>query len=279
MSYGFPLLGSKNKIANDIIDLLPAGGVFYDLFCGGCAITHCAALSKKWERVIANDIDPFMPLFFEDAVRGTYENVNNWCSREDFFRFKNIDPFVRFVYSFGYDGRSYLYSEQVEKAMKLAHEMIFAESPKDRRLIFRRFMLEAENLKTSTTCQLPHLYAIERVNSLANSLDLSRINMFSYDYSEVPLTDDGVIYCDIPYQGTHKYTIKEFDYERFYAWCEAQKLPVFISSYEMPKDRFDCIAEIDKNTFINNKQFKRTVEKIFIPKHQSSSITEEFFLR
>lgn len=40
--YGMPYQGSKSRIAEEIIGMLPAGGVFYDLFAGGCAITHAA---------------------------------------------------------------------------------------------------------------------------------------------------------------------------------------------------------------------------------------------
>ena len=29
----------------------------------------------------------------------------------------------------------------------------------------------------------------------------------------------------------------DFDYEKFYAWCEKQTEPVFVSSYEMPEKK------------------------------------------
>ena len=41
-SYGISYQGSKNKIAEDLTALLPAAENFYDLFAGGCAMTHCA---------------------------------------------------------------------------------------------------------------------------------------------------------------------------------------------------------------------------------------------
>ena len=55
MTYGVPYMGSKNRIAKDIIDLLPSGNRLVDLFAGGCAITHCALLSGKWSRILNND--------------------------------------------------------------------------------------------------------------------------------------------------------------------------------------------------------------------------------
>lgn len=42
--YGVPYQGSKNSIAEKIINIIPSAENFYDLFAGGCAITHCAML-------------------------------------------------------------------------------------------------------------------------------------------------------------------------------------------------------------------------------------------
>ena len=47
MNYGLPYKGSKNRIAKKILDVLPAAPVLYDVFAGGCAITHAALLSGK----------------------------------------------------------------------------------------------------------------------------------------------------------------------------------------------------------------------------------------
>lgn len=57
-TYGVPYSGSKNKLAEDIIALLPKGKRLVDLFAGGCAITHCALLSGKWESILSNDLCP-----------------------------------------------------------------------------------------------------------------------------------------------------------------------------------------------------------------------------
>lgn len=57
-TYGVPYSGSKNKLAEDIIALLPKGKRFVDLFAGGCAMTHCALLSGKWETILSNDLYP-----------------------------------------------------------------------------------------------------------------------------------------------------------------------------------------------------------------------------
>lgn len=56
MSYGLPYMGSKNKLAERILALMPSAGTLYDLFAGGMAVTHAALLGNKFKRVVANDI-------------------------------------------------------------------------------------------------------------------------------------------------------------------------------------------------------------------------------
>lgn len=57
-TYGVPYQGSKNKLAERIIDKLPAGERFVDLFAGGCAMTHAAIASGKYKRILCNDKYP-----------------------------------------------------------------------------------------------------------------------------------------------------------------------------------------------------------------------------
>lgn len=90
------------------------------------------------------------------------------------------------------------------------------------------------------------------------------------DYAEVEIPKDSVIYCDIPYEGTNVYNGAEhFDYERFYDWAERQTEPVFISSYQMPPDRFDCIQEWSHRSTLNDRVNNAVTERIFVPRHQT----------
>ena len=92
------------------------------------------------------------------------------------------------------------------------------------------------------------------------------------DYEEVAIPEDSVIYCDIPYEGTDGYLEKGqggFDYERFYQWCERQTQPVFISSYQMPEDRFDCIEEFTHRSTLSATANNLVTERIYVPKHQA----------
>ena len=99
----------------------------------------------------------------------------------------------------------------------------------------------------------------------------SNITSSVLDYAKVEIPKDSVIYCDIPYEGTDGYLEKDsggFDYERFYDWCEHQTQPVFISSYQMPDDRFDCIEEFSHRSTLSATANNLVTERIYVPKHQ-----------
>ena len=125
MNYGLPYKGSKNKLATRIVDLLPRKKHFYDLFCGGCAVTHAAMLSHKWDDFTINDLNWQCPTLFVDALNGKYKDDTRWISREDFFRLKDTDPYVAFVWSFGNNLRDYIYSREIEPLKKAIHYALY----------------------------------------------------------------------------------------------------------------------------------------------------------
>lgn len=60
-----------------------------------------------------------------------------------------------------------------------------------------------------------------------------------------------------------------FDYEKFYSWCERlseRGAYVFISEYEMPSDRFECVLSLKKqSTYGPNRQ---VTERLYVPRGQ-----------
>ena len=123
-NYGLPYAGSKSRIAHWVVDHLPLGRVLIDAFAGGCAITHRALLSQKWQTVIANDTNGKYPQLFLDAVRGKYRDERRWISREDFERLKEKDAFVACCFSFGNNLRNYMYSKAIEPYKRALHYAI-----------------------------------------------------------------------------------------------------------------------------------------------------------
>ena len=100
---------------------------FYDMFAGGCSVTHGAMLSGKFEIFTANDISDY-PSVFLNAIGGKYANEKRWISREDFYRLKDSEPYIRYCWSFGNNGDNYLYSKEVEPWKKaLQYARIFGD--------------------------------------------------------------------------------------------------------------------------------------------------------
>lgn len=125
--------------------------------------------------------------------------------------------------------------------------------------------------------QLETFLRTKRVQTLyGGGKNLSILNQ---DYASIEILPDSVIYCDIPYKSTNVYDEDNpFDYERFYAWCEKQTQPLFISEYWMPEDRFECVAEFQHTSTMDANSVKSVVEKVFIPKTQKNLTPKQLTL-
>ena len=99
--------------------------MLYDVFCGGCAITHAALLSGKYGRVVANDINGMIPHAFETAITGGFRTEDRWISRNDFQRLYKTDPYVAICFSFGNNLRWYCYARELEPYKRALHYAIF----------------------------------------------------------------------------------------------------------------------------------------------------------
>lgn len=349
MKYGLPYKGSKNKLALRINQLLPKADHLIDLFCGGCAVTHAALMMDKFQHIHINDVDWRPVQLFTDSLAGKYENENRWISREDFFRLKDVDPYVAIVWSFGNDMRTYMYGRKIEEIKRSLHYAIYfadyapakalgydlsfldgiqgfykryittkkyfqefhanhideignftpptqntrvvlesLERTKGLRIFqvgeFRKTQLSTPRVFELQHCESgtklsrwgEHLSDRPSISKVSKPLEGSkkkRTDRLTYsvlDYQAVPIPENSVIYCDIPYKGTSEYNLKEkFDHERFYDWCAKQTQPVFISSYDMPEDKFTCVARFEHRCDLAAGFASKVEERIFIPKHQT----------
>ena len=147
MNYGLPYMGSKNRIARDIVEQLPSAEYFVDLFCGGCAVTHAAMLSGKYKKFIINDISGDMPRLFVDAVNGKYRDEKRVISREDFERLKGADAYVRTCWSFGNNGKGYLWNDETAGAKLLACKMILSDDRNERWQAYIDFITYLQNAR------------------------------------------------------------------------------------------------------------------------------------
>ena len=84
-NYGMPYKGSKSKIAQQIINILPEAECFVDLFGGGGAMIDCAMRSIKYQKGIYNELEPLTYKGFTTAIEGGFRGEKRWISREEFF--------------------------------------------------------------------------------------------------------------------------------------------------------------------------------------------------
>ena len=125
MRYGMPYMGSKNDIAKYLIDILPSGERFVDLFGGGAAMTHAACLSNKWKKVYYNELNPLVVDLFKRSVSGEFSKTKpEWISREKFKERRDKDGMIAYVWSFGNNGKDYLYSKEIEDYKRAFHEAV-----------------------------------------------------------------------------------------------------------------------------------------------------------
>ena len=411
MNFGVPYKGSKNGIAVKVCNVLPYANTLYDVFAGGCAITHCAYLKKQFRNLVINDVED-IPFLFTEALQGK-KWPREWIGREEFKKRRDSDPMVRFLWSFGNNGKNYLYAKEIEPWKKALH---YARALGDKSLLLamgidsdgnradikahkeqyklkymtwylkengysaddvallkqdlkakieiqkeelRQYLLDGlkksgltqsevnrrlgnqmsghyfsksqwafpteeqynlmcafipydksymeiigiaklyeslqslerlqslESLERLERLQRPEslqslesLESLERLESLQRLQRLERlesadgitITAIQGDYQNLKFDDpDGVIYCDPPYKNTDGYGTKKgakFNHEAFYDWCERQTLPVYISEYSMPEDRFVCVAQFEKQSKLSCTGSKKVIEKIFRPKRQ-----------
>jgi len=287
-NYGIPYKGSKSKIAEDIINFLPSGNRFVDLFGGGFAISHCALLSNKWNSVYYNDIDPLLAPLIQKAIDGYYSYdvfKPKFITREEFFEKKDTDGYVKWVWSFGNNGQDYMFGKDVEPIKHAAHDWVVFNkysdalndiipsdlrelksiAIKDRRLEFCKIVRLAK--KRFDFQRLEQLERLERLQRLEQLERLSVI-LNTHCYTKYEYKEGDVVYCDIPYEGTEGYDKKNaFDHAAFYNWVKTRPFTVYFSSYEISDSDFKCVWQkprISTMCATNNSLIR--IEKLYTNK-------------
>ena len=113
-------------------------------------------------------------------------------------------------------------------------------------------------------------YSLEAYNNTVKQIpNLKNIQFKEYDFRELPLNKikNYVIYCDIPYKDTTKYSTGGFPYEEFYEWVKkvSKDNIVLISEYNMPEE-FTCIWQKETKTLLNSNKEKSDDKNIRIEK-------------
>lgn len=267
--YGLPYKGGKQAHAKELFDVLPHGGRFVDLFCGGCSMTDYAMTHKLYDSYLANDKNQMMPKAYVDALDGKLIPADMHFITKEHFHAHPEDAYARICYSFCNRLAAYIYGEPRERAMKSAHYVIcdddyslIKDIVSDEAMSYLKAHVTADDFPTRRlqfTAALKalnrnrvdigilyikmasqhncaeHLRYINRILRIAKHYDNLTTSNISYEQYEYQ--DGDVVYCDPPYAGTDKYVLTgDFDTEAFWQWARTREYPVYVSEVQAPDD-------------------------------------------
>lgn len=92
--------------------------------------------------------------------------------------------------------------------------------------------------------------SLQRLQSLQSLQSLKTLEQTVSSYDQVEIPDHAVVYADIPYENTACDAYEGFDHKKFYEWAAQQRVPVFISNYEICDPIFVCVWERDKRCLL-----------------------------
>lgn len=252
--YGYiPYLGSKGRIAEKIVNALPAADSLVDIFAGGCSITTCASFSGKWNRILCNDIHASTIELFKDCLAGKLDGDVDWVSRKEFFERVDKEQYIASVWSFGNRVREggYMYSKELEPLKEALHRHLQGDDT-----LYNQHL---DFFKENPKFRLQHM---ERINQLRSiKVGDTPIEFSTKDYREVEIPDNSVIYCDPPYKNTKRYNKKDFDWDAFVDWAQRQTVPVYVSEYQCNAGKE--VASFDKLCSVGAQKLQK-VERLFL---------------
>lgn len=290
MTLGIPYMGSKRKLAGDILHFITQRhhGItdLYDLFGGGGSISFTAVKDYRFN-VHYNELNSHIyhlvkylkenktlePKFYEWVTREMFfEQVEKTNDQADWY-----SGFVMSCWSFGNSQNSYLYGADIENLKYLAHKFVVncdLDSMKEldlniptllnitdiqkRRIVFCDY-IKKTNKDRFDIQHLERFVQLERIQNLQN---LQNLQITNNSYEQVNITGKNpVIYCDIPYKGTGEYKEGGFNYEAFYEWAADINHPVYISEYAAPFKEVHAFKHRSSLSATNNA--KQTIEKLF----------------
>ena len=286
MNLGIPYMGSKRKLASNILQKITQRHYnitdFYDLFGGGGSVSFNAINDYNFN-VHYNELNSHIYYLVEYLKNNKtlQPEFFKWVSREDFFKQINrtdadwYSGFVMSCWSFGNKQSSYLYGKDIEEIKRQAHEFIVNGCLDSMRLIGvyipelidikdiqKRRVVFCKSISNLLDNRVQNLEFVEHLARIQNLQNLQNLQISNKSYENVLITGDNpIIYCDIPYKGTGEYKEGNFNHDKFYQWAKDIQYPVYVSEYDTPFEAIEGFNHRSSLSATNNK--KKTVEKIF----------------
>lgn len=277
--FGIGRVGSKNRLANDIVDLLPPAGTLYEPFCGGMAVSHCAMKRRKYKRFLGADNDKRLITLLKSIINQEINdlpeprNATNW----------NETPLSMYLFSYNCDMDTYIgdiSSIEYENFYKMFRSPDCKEQYETYIKIFQAKVFNTDRVEATVR----NIAAFMRLRDLGKDifsfLQESKDHKFQVvnkSYSEVPIPKDAVVYADPPYDTGRDHYSTKFNKAEFIDWALAVKQPIFISEYSMP-DSFVEIGKKEVNDLRSNVykdgRRKTHIERLWIPRHRFEELSQ-----
>ena len=277
---GLPYMGSKRKIASEIVSCLvsrhPSAVNFYDVFGGGGSIS-LEALKYKHLNVHYNELNTaiysLLKHLKENKTLGS--EFYRFIKRDEFFeQLTKNDYFAGYVqccWSFGNKQTSYLYGKDIEESKEDAHKLIvdlcFESAQK---LQFEHFeelsKIKDIQKRRKVFCKfqknnLQNLQYIENLGRIQELERIQEIELTNLSFENLSFENLSLIYCDPPYKGTGEYKEGGFNHNKFYEWFASLPHPAYMSEYDAPFEQIEQFHHRSTFSASNNKRVVK--EKLF----------------
>ena len=288
MGYGLTYMGSKSDICASIAINFPKADNFYDLFGGGFSMSDFMLRHKShlYKHFHYNELRTPIVELVQKAIRGefNYDKFKPaWVTREEFHAKKEVDAYIALCWSFGNNSTTYLFSEQIEAYKRSMHQVVVFnefDSTAIKVLGIKEWPIEVKTIKQKrlylrrkiewyrVNNRLPkvlwkflpakQVVQLDQLKQLQRLQQLQQLNFYNLSYEQVPIQENSIVYCDIPYKVTQDndkrlFYKTHFCHKTFFNWAASRDFPVYISEYNIEDSRFKLVYSINKTVKMSSK--------------------------
>jgi len=278
---GIPYMGSKRKIAFEIVNLIisenPNCKYFYDLFGGGGAISFMALQYPQIKKVVYNELNTgVVELLKKIKTDGVTKDFYQWIDRETFNKHKNdntwLGGLIKTCWSFGNNQSGYLFGKDIEEVKKTAHEYLLQNgyngNTNHRIALIKQFKADKNIIGRFELERLQQLQQLERLQQLQQLERLERLEqleILNLSYDQVEITtpiNQTIIYLDPPYESTAKYQ-KSICHRQLEQYIKNSPYKIYLSSYECLDGLFEAYSIKHRSTLSATNNSKITYENLY----------------